>query len=335
MNCACGTTLTTDAKEAICGDCGRRNTHCPACSGGISAAPQAVVIACPYCDSPLTHRELGDQAPYFPVNLSESEAREHLLRFLLNRFGIPADLERRWEPSHCEQVFLPIHLFTVTARINESIAETDTTTVIGAKGLWYGKAIASYRFAAKVKQQMDPDQIQAKIYPLAVSHGQARKQAHQFGIELLARDRERFAVKEKGEITDQAEGQVFYPLYELEYRYKGTRYRGLVDAANGVVCTAEHPMSMRSRAMVMMAGAGLGGFTVVSALVFFALADSEPALVGSGLLVLATGGLSCLRIFWTALRSHKSGEEVASTHDGLALNRLTSTFAVSERKLLG
>ena len=86
--------------------------------------------------------------------------------------------------------------------------------------------------------------------------------------------------------------------------------------------------------MVMMAGAGLAAFTLLSAVVFFIMATSETALFGSALLVLATGGSSCLRIFWTAIRSHKGGEEVASTHDGLALNSLRASFPVTDRKRL-
>jgi hypothetical protein len=57
--------------------------------------------------------------------------------------------------------------------------------------------------------------------------------------------------------------------------------------------------------------------------------------IGSAVLVLLTGGASCLRIFLVAVGSHASGEEIHETHDGLDLATLDATLEVTQRKQLG
>ena len=51
-------------------------------------------------------------------------------------------------------------------------------------------------------------------------------------------------------------GLVHYPVWELEYSYKGEKYLGYVDGATGAVIKAEHPLSQRGRA-IQLTAAGL------------------------------------------------------------------------------
>ncbi len=331
MNCACGAVV----EPGPCPACDRHNLTCPSCGGGISAASGAVVVSCPYCDTPLKHQSLSARPPFFPVNLDPVQARKRLKKFLLSRFGIPDDFETRCRVTRCEQVFVPVHLFTVTARLTDSISETDTHAVVGTRDLWYHDAIAGYRFAVRVKQLMDPEQLRARIYPLQVDAAQATQQAKAYGRELLKRDQKRFSeVAGRPSIQCDPSGQVFYPLYELEYRYSGRIYRGVVDAASGVVCLSDHPMSLQSRALVMAAGAGLMLFTVGVSVLFALIGLAKPAILPAGLLTLLTGALASARIFWTAMRSHSSGQAISADHHPLDVPSLDSTLAVPARKQL-
>ena len=337
MICACG-----EQADGTCTACGRQNIVCPSCGGGISADAAAVVVSCPYCDTGLKHRDLGSQPPYFPVNVSEGAAGERLLRFCLNRFGIPGNFERKFVVKATRLVYVPVYLFTVTARLSESIVETDTCSVIGVSGLWYRDAISDYRFAMRVRQYMDPDQVPGDVLEVGISSGQAALQAQKFGKILLARDRKRFKeVKGESSITHVDEGMVFYPLYEMQYRYGGKTYRGVVDAANGVVCLSDHPMSTKSRAMVMGSGVVMLSSTLVFALIFLAtlvVAQQGLAVVGAvggaGLIAL-TGGAAGARVLWTAIRSHRSGEEIEVREQPLDVVNLTGRIPVEERLLLG
>ncbi|MFT5684265.1 MAG: hypothetical protein ACI8RZ_005206 [Myxococcota bacterium] len=335
MVCACG-----EHADGTCTACGRQNIVCPSCGGGISADASAVVVSCPYCDTGLKHRDLGGLPPYFPVNVTEAEAGERLRRFCLNRFGIPGDFERKFTVKSARQVYVPVYLFTVTARLSASIVETDTCAIVGHYGLWYQSAIADYRFAMRVRQYVDPDRIPGEVLDTTMGKEEAERQAQKFGEKLLARDRKRFSeVKGDSSITRTDEGQVFYPLYELTYRYGGKSYRGVVDAANGVVCLSDHPMSMGSRAIVLGSGGLMLGSTAVFALIFLATLFVAQGLavlgaVGGAGVITVTGGIAGMRILWTAIRSHSSGEEIAAREQPLDIVDLDKQLAVTERLMI-
>ena len=336
MICACG-----EPAEGICTACGRQNIVCPSCGGGISADAVAVVVSCPYCDTGLAHRDLGGLPPYFPVNVSEAEAGERLLRFCLNRYGIPGDFERRFAVQPVRLVYVPIYLFTVTARLSSSIVETDTCAIIGTRNLWYREAVSNYRFAMRVRQYMDPDRVPGEVQDVTLPLEEAVQQAQKFGRELLSRDRKRFSeVRGETSISHVNEGQVFYPLYEMSYRYGGKTYRGVVDAANGVVCLSDHPMSMQSRAVVMGSGLVMLGSTLFFVICFLLLLLIGDGLVmiggvGGALISLLTGVVSGMRILWTAIRSHRSGEEIEVREQPLDVVNITGRVAAEERMLIG
>lgn len=336
MMCACG----EPSEGGTCTACGRQNIVCPSCGGGISADPLAVVVSCPYCDTGLRHRDISGAPPYFPVNLTEAEAGERLRRFCLNRFGIPGDFEQRFKASTARLVYVPVYLFTVTARLSASIVETDTCAVIGHYGLWYSDGIKDYRFAMRVRQYTDPDNVPGEVLKVTRSPEEAARQADAFGKRLLARDRARFSeVAADSSISCTDEGMVFYPLYELTYRYGAKSYRGVVDAANGVVCLSDHPMSLGSRAMVLGSGALMLASTAAFALVFLASLFVVQGLValgafGGAVVITVTGGLAGTRILWTALRSHRSGDEGTARLQALDIADLTRRLPVTERLML-
>jgi hypothetical protein len=294
-----------------------------------------MLVACPYCDSPLRHKDMSKEPPYFPVNLNRDEARERLLDFLLNRFGIPGDFQSQFRVTVCKQVFVPVHLFTVTGRLNEFISETDTVTILGNRSVWYAGEIANYRFAARVKQFMDPAKVESSVYPLEVDEDQASLEAYEFANELIKRDRERFSEVDRDESIDvDAGGQVFYPLYEFEYQYGTNSHKGVIDAANGVVCVAGHPMSKESRSVVMATGIGLLGWTALVATSVLAMGTNDSAFLTSAAVVSLTGLVASGRIIWTAVRRHSSGEEIAAVHQALDIDNLRGTLPFSDRKFL-
>ena len=114
----------------------------------------------------------------------------------------------------------------------------------------------------------------------------------------------------------------------------------MVDAANGVVCLSDHPMGMQSRALVMGLGAVMLAATGVFSVVFLlALFASNSGLVvvgavgGAGLIAM-TGTASSARILWTAVRSHRSGEEIEVREQPLTITDLSARLPVEDRLLL-
>lgn len=313
MNCSCGETVTVpEGGQATCQSCGRQHISCGTCGAEVSADATAVVLNCPYCDSPIAHQDIKGKPMYFPLNITSTEAKQMLLHFLLNRFGIPADFEKKFRVTKLEPVYIPIQVFSVTAQLNQSVSEFGTTAVIQTEKLWYRNKLVDHRFAARVKQLMDPDKVKIKTYPKDTPSENTQRHVDRFGKQLLARDKKRFALKRTfNHITKKGGDQIFYPLYEVTYQYGSKRYQSIVDGASGAICLADHPMSMGTRTVVLAVSMAMVVFTGLVTLGFGGLAAlMDPTFVVSALLSGLTGAAASGRMAWTAVRAHNSKENL-------------------------
>ncbi len=343
MKCACGQALQP-GEVVACSACGRQNLTCSNCGAHLSTAPDAVVVSCLYCNTSLQHVDLGQGSPYFTVNYAEHEAGARLFTFLLNRFGIPRDFKQRSRIVEQRLVYIPVHLFRVTAWLNPSISETDSKAIIATRKFAYRTELADYRFAMRAKVYTDPRKLRGTVYETDISQADAHREATRFGRELMARDKKRFDEVAAAEaIQCDHLGMVYYPLYEIRYQYGSKPYSSVVDACNGVVCHTAHPMSLATRAVVKVVGLAYIAFSVAAAL-GLALTPAtgcgrvvDPVGIGgfggAGLILftaLAVGG----RILHKALSRSRSGEEIAATEQPLELKELTVIMPVQERKLI-
>ena len=164
----------------------------------------------------------------------------------------------------------------------------------------------------------DPRKIRGAVYEIDVSQREAHGEAERFGRELMARDKKRFdEIATTETIQCDHQGMVYYPLYEIHYRYGSKSFRSVVDASNGVVCHTAHPMSLKTRVAVKIAGLTYLALALVVAL-GFALSPAtscgqvvDPIGIGgfggAGLVfftALVVGG----RILYTALSRSRSGD---------------------------
>lgn len=327
MDCVCGQGVEPNS---TCTGCGRVHDNCGACGGHVVAMPKTMVLACPYCDTPL-HQLGADETPYFPINFTEQEIERQLNHFLLNRFGIPDDFVARQRVTQSTLSFVPIRLYTVQAWLNETIFEVDTKTIILNSGLWYLSKIKDHRFAVRVKQVMQQENIESKVYPIEVSDDKADQMAQSFGSLLLARDQSRFKeVPSDPLIKAESEGDVFYPLYELTYRYRNQSYRAVLDASNGVVCFAEHPMCTKTRAAVGVTGLMMLGITVVLTIAFAIVGFST---ILAPFMVFCIGVAASGNIVWTAMKS-QSGQEACVSNRAFAIPRPYKEMPIEQRKVL-
>lgn len=327
MDCVCGNVVESNA---TCEDCGRIHENCAACGGQVIAMPKTMVLACPYCDTPL-HKLDADETPYFPINFTANEIERQLNHFLLNRFGIPDDFVQKQRVIQSSLSFVPIRLYTVQAFLNETIFEMDTKAVILNPSLWYLSKIKDYRFAVRVKQVMHSDNIESTVYPIEISDEDAAQRAHQFGDKLLAKDRERFqGVSSNPKILTEVDGDVFYPLYELTYEYRNRSYRAVLDASNGVVCFAEHPMCSRTRAAVATTGLMMLVATLVLTVGFSLFGVST---IFAPFMVFCIGVAASGNIVWTAMRS-QSGQESCVPDSAWAVLQTYGELPIENRKML-
>ena len=326
MNCICGTTIE---KGTTCTSCHKKHQECPSCGGDTFASESTILLACPYCDTPLNKIQ-SDAPPYFPINFSAEEIAQQLHTFLLNRFGIPEDFSQHHRIIESNLAFVPVRLYSVQAWLNDTICEIDTKAIILSKKLWYFSKITDYRFAVRVKQVMNNDCISQTVHPINVSDEDVDTVLNSFGKKLLAQDQKRFAeVKKETRIESKKEGEVFYPLYEIKYEYDGRSYKAVVDASNGVVCFSEHPMSKKTRAAIFSTGIFMMASTILFC-VLFAFFHSAFA----PLMMLIIGSVSSLRIFWTSLKSHSGQEAIALDNTMLDIKNLETSMDLSQRKPL-
>jgi len=279
------------------------------------------------------------------VNFDQVETRARLLTFLLNRFGIPGDFERRFEMAEQRLVYVLVHLYHVTARLSDSVSETDSKAVIATRKLWYRDELEDYRFAMRAKMYMDPSKVRATVLDADLSRRQADREAEVFGGRLLERDRKRFKEIPKAEsIHLEHEGTVYYPLYEIRYQYGATSYRTVFDASNGVVCHAEHPMSLRTRVVLKVSGLVFMAFTAAATVLFILTVATgfgeamDPVGIGgygAAALVFLVGLAVGLRILRVALTRRSSAEEIEAPEHPLDLQELTVEMPVKERKKVG
>jgi|GEM_PF-2757868 len=303
MKCACG----LDAKpNEICEACGRKNQKCPACDGDISLMPQTLLLECPYCGTALHRLEAGT-TPYYPVNFNKIEMEERLLDFLLNRFGIPDNFSQKFRVLSSRLSFVPIHLYNVQAWLNKDIVEVDMKGVVLTKQIWYREHLNRYRFAVRVSQVMNIANMNINTYKIDLSTEDAESVATKYGDKLLKKDIKRFSeIYRDTKIQHTSVGEVYYPFYEVFYKYGGTRYRSVVDAASGVVSFSEHPMCWTSRAMVMGSAALLFVMSFFAAIVFGFMGSYLAPVVVVGIAAIAS-----LRVFWMSIRSHSGKEALA------------------------
>lgn len=328
----------------VCPRCRRQNLSCPQCGAHVTTTPEAVVAQCLYCNATLQHVDLSSGTPCFTVTFSEEEARRRLLTFLLNRFGIPSDFAQQFQVVEQRLVCLPVYQYRVAAWLTRSIFETDTKVVIATRGVPYRNLLDRYRFAVRAKRYADPRTIRGYVYPADVSQDEADGEAWRYGGTLLARDKERFdEVPAQNAVQYHQLGSVYYPLYEISYRYGDKTFQTVFDACNGVVCKASHPMSQQARLAVKaaavlylaIAGVVAVGFALVAATGLLGLLD--PVGVGgfgAAALVAVTAGFVGSRMLRASGSESHTGEEVPVTEHPLELQELTLCLPVGERKAM-
>lgn len=327
MNCVCGNVVEDNS---VCTKCGRIHENCGVCGGHVVAMPKTMILSCPYCDTPL-HKIDADEAPYFPINFTREEIEAQLNRFLLNRFGIPDDFSSNRIVLDATVAFVPIKVFRVQAFLNDTIFEVDTKAIVLNPTIWYLSKIQDYRFSVHVKQVMQREAIESKVYPITIPDDHAELMLEPFEKALLKRDLDRFKeVESEPRVVKESQGKVFYPLYEVKYAYRGTEYRSVLDASNGVVCFAEYPMCSKSRASVGVAGVTM--FIVTLVLTFIFSQYGEYTKLASTV-VFCMGSLTSAHILWTAMRSHSVQESCAPETEWDS-HRIYGEMPIENRKIL-
>ncbi|MFN7106467.1 MAG: transcription factor IIB, partial [Pyrobaculum sp.] len=88
--------------------------------------------------------------------------------------------------------------------------------------------------------------------------------------DLIGKEAAAYRLLFNTEITpwSNLEGVVYYPVWKLEYSYRGDRYHAAVDATDGTVLYMEYPLSRSGRmSTVLQAAAVVAGSAAIGAVV--------------------------------------------------------------------
>ncbi len=326
ITCNCGKNLEYSGKPVICPECGFQNFFCPECGAPISIPGGSVAVSCPYCNASLVKEKIEEEQLFFPTSYDKSQSFAKLHWFLQNRFGIPEDIVTEFTPKNVKLYYIPVYVYRIKATLTEDIIEVDTKGIIGTSNVWFAPHISSYKFAVKSKIYYKADEIKGEVIEPGITKETAEKMAHDYGFNLASQDMGRFNIKGVPSIDVKYEGLIYYPMYEVEYLYRGQKFRGILDGANGVVAYAEYPMGTKTKLVLRTVGifymllSGVIGFiegVILSDLLSFIIVAGQGLVIGIGLIASA--------------RSRKKGaEEIKTTDKKIIVNNLNRKFSLPE-----
>ncbi|PLJ78036.1 hypothetical protein [Infirmifilum sp. SLHALR2] len=274
--------------------------ECPRCGARFSVPLNASTVTCPYCFTIFSPRE-GVRAEetqfYFPLNNS-LEPFEKLVLFIARQYAVPRELPKEFSVSRRELHWVPVHFFfadfkaeargfsQVFGEATSEITETGLVS-IPASGTWLDRELEHYPFPVRGKLPFNPEIKEKGIFhEPRVSREEAGKMA-----EAAVKAKIRLEAQEsfsslhaltvtKGEV--EYRGLVYYPIWILEYTFRGERFQALVDGASGIVIKTQYPQTARGRLT-------LGAYSLLAILFGLAGGAAYAQSLGGGFLAIAGG----------------------------------------------
>lgn len=231
---------------------------CPYCGAQYEAPPGRKFYACPYCGTVVSEGRVYDNVYVFQPRVDKTAAFKNAL--YLRPTGAPEDLPAA-TLTNATLHFLPLYLYYVSFPPLEKLASYAAALAVSNPPV---RLPRRYVFPARWRTPFKPS-----LEKIGVFHAP----------DLDPEE----ALKTRGDLLDEAyayadvfktrvraawrlEGIVYYPVWELEYSYRGAGYKAVVDAADGSVLYLEYPLSRRGRAYglstslaIVLASAAFGG----------------------------------------------------------------------------
>jgi len=301
--------------------------ECPTCGAKFSVPETVATTECPYCGTVFNvKRKVKVEVDHFYFPLSKRDPYDSLLRFIECQYGVPVDIKRNFTITRGTLHIIPVYFYhlhgrarvTVRSRrlktFNAVVEEVDDVGIVAVKGP-LRDLLKDYPFPIRGKKFFEERIKRIGIY---YDPEISREEAERIASTRLSR-RLREEAEELGErVRDFKEelfkvefkGLVHYPVWELEYGYKGTTYKAYVDGATGVIIRAEHPLSVKGRVIQIAIGGLLLVIGVVAAFTIINLGFSENAKLFGTLASLIDGVVASLPLFTRSVRQKVIASEV-------------------------
>ncbi|MEM2930810.1 MAG: hypothetical protein QW797_08145 [Thermoproteota archaeon] len=244
-----------------------RQLTCINCNATITAPQAASIVVCPYCGHTF-EVSTGKKWEYFmfPAYVDSASAWRKAIQFILRRYGVPEDFNTEANLSRAELYNIPYHVFSCKAYSScsyhgnqASYLEVRNMSILATRtGTWLDGFAETLSFSVRGRSFFNPSQAQkSRFYLPTLDYRQAYNMAYHFIVNQAMSEARKSCSGSKG--VDKAEvnylGLVHYPLWLMEYTYKGKTYKVLMDASGGRVIFVEYPLSTKSRTTMLTAAA--------------------------------------------------------------------------------
>ena len=242
---------------------------CPYCGAEFQAPPGKKLYVCPYCGTVVSEGKSMENVYIFKPTVDKTTAFRRVLNF--RPVASPRDLDTA-TPTSAELHFLPLYLYHVVFYPFTDL-ETDVAALALSKPPF--TLPKSFKFPARWRTPFKPS-----LERIGVFHTpdlEVDEAFEKIGDVLEEARLYASVFKSKVDIDRRFLGVAYYPFWVLEYRYKNSTYKSVVDAVEGFVLYMEYPIAARGRltklglaaaitSAASLVGAGVAAFLGLSIL---------------------------------------------------------------------
>ncbi|MEZ0346444.1 MAG: hypothetical protein ABWK01_07825 [Infirmifilum sp.] len=243
---------------------GEVEVTCPHCGARFTVPATASRVTCPYCFSVFTIQGVQPEEEHYYFPLDESlDPFERLLKFVSRQYGVPLDLRSNFAVSRRDLHWVPVYFFfgdykakasgysRVYGEQTSEITETGLVS-IPASGTELDSVLERYPFSIRGKLPFTPEiTSKGRFFNPTISRSDAERKADSmFMYKIRLEAAESFSSLQSLVVVQKKleyRGLVHYPIWILEYTYKGRPFRAMVDGASGVVIRTEYPQTAKGR----------------------------------------------------------------------------------------
>jgi len=230
-----------------------RTIRCPYCGARFTAPEGVSVAVCPYCGTAVWQASGDEIEGHFIYEdmLGYEGAHEAVKDAVQRQNGAPSDIGENLLASSGHLHYVPLHLYHVKVKAScpgsgDAVVE-EYKTFLASRSPPRGVP-EDYRFPVRGWREFRP-----KILDYGVYH-QVEVDQEELKRAASAKARRRVTLYalngcDEPQVEDEThwDGIIHYPFWEVIYTYGNHKYRGLVDAAGGIVLYLEYPVSPGKR----------------------------------------------------------------------------------------
>ncbi len=276
---------------------------CPYCGARFTVPATVSIAVCPYCGTTVwtSTGDVFKEHYMYDVRVEFNRAFDSARMTAQRQFAAPDDLYDEASPAGGKLHFLPLYLYHVSVRAEcpgnpEAGLEEEYVSLLASRRVPEGFP-ETYKFPVRGRRFFEPAKIErGRYYQPDIDPKELLPAASERARRKALREAEEAC--ESPKLVDDTKwlGIVHYPIWEVEYKYRGSSFRALVDAVDGTTLYLEYPIGGKERGVLLAisAGTALGG--AIIGLLLGGLVGHASAGALGGLIAGGAGAIPSLRL---------------------------------------